>query len=85
MWTNFTGTRALCSDRVPEGLPVSLRGRGFVHGITATPAEKAAAVAFQDMNTLILVTPALEAGPQQLVLANANGESVSRDSAFVTQ
>jgi hypothetical protein len=34
------------------------------------------------MNTLTLTTPALSAGPQQIVLTNTDGETVSLDAAF---
>ncbi len=46
---------------------------------------KAATVAFKDMNTLSLITPAVTAGPQQLVLTNPDGETVSLDATFYAQ
>jgi hypothetical protein len=38
-----------------------------------------------DMNTLLLATPAVSAASQQLVLTNPDGESVSLDTAFLAQ
>jgi hypothetical protein len=67
------------------GTTVTIRGSGFVSGITATLGGKSASVTLQDMNTLILTTPALSAGPQQLVLANPDGESITFDAAFLSQ
>jgi hypothetical protein len=37
------------------------------------------------MNTLTITTPALSTGPQQLVLTNPDGETVSLDAAFLAQ
>jgi len=34
---------------------------------------------------MILTTPAMSAGPQQLVLTNPDGETVSLDAAFSAQ
>ena len=39
----------------------------------------------KDLNTMILTTPAMSAGPQQLVLTNPDGETVSLDAAFSAQ
>jgi hypothetical protein len=46
---------------------------------------KPAAVTPIDLNTLTLTTPATNTGPQQLVLTNPDGESVSLDAAFLAQ
>jgi IPT/TIG domain len=61
------------------------RGSGFVNGIKATLGGKSAAITQKDMNTLVLTTPALPAGWQQLVLTNPDGETVSLDAAFLAQ
>jgi len=37
------------------------------------------------MNTLTLTTPTTTTGPQQLVLTNPDGESISLDAAFQAQ
>jgi IPT/TIG domain len=67
------------------GTSISIRGSGFVNGIKATLGGKSATVALKDMNTLVLATPALSAGWQQLVLTNPDGESVGLDAAFLAQ
>ena len=67
------------------GTLVTIRGSGFQSGTTLTIGGKTAAVTLKDMNTLTFVTPALAAGSQQVVLTNPDGESYSRDAAFVAQ
>jgi hypothetical protein len=47
--------------------------------------RQSAVATLKDMNTLILTTPAMSPGPQQLVLSNPDGESVSLDAVFVAQ
>jgi hypothetical protein len=46
---------------------------------------KSASVSLADMNTVVLTTPAVAAGPPQLVLTNPDGETVSLDEAFTAQ
>jgi hypothetical protein len=79
------GTLSPSSGPAAGGTLISLRGSGFKSGITATLGGKSTTVSLTDMNTLVLTTPALSAGPQQLVLTNPDGESVSLDAAFVAQ
>lgn len=79
------GTLTPSSGSVAGGTAVSVRGSGFQSGLTATLGGKSVAATVQDMNTLILTTPALSAGSQQLVLTNPDGESVSLDAAFLAQ
>ena len=79
------GTLTPSSGSAAGGSSVTLRGSGFQSGVTATLGGKSAVVTWKDMNTLILVMPAMSAGPQQLVLSNPDGESVSLDAAFVAQ
>jgi hypothetical protein len=79
------GTVLPSSGTVAGGTTVTIRGSGFVSGITATLGGQTATASLQDMNTLIITTPALPAGPQQLVLTNPDGESVSLDAAFLSQ
>jgi hypothetical protein len=50
-----------------------------------TVGGEAATVSFKDMNTLTIVTPAITKGPQQLVVTNPDGETASRDAAFLAQ
>ncbi len=79
------GTLTPSSGSAVGGSIVSVRGSGFQSGIKATLGGKSATVTVTDMNTLVLTTPAMSAGPQQLVLTNPDGESVSLDAAFVAQ
>lgn len=79
------GTLTPASGPSAGGITVTLSGSGFQSGITATLGDKSASVTFKDMNTLTLATPALPSGPQQLVLTNPDGESVSLDAAFLVQ
>jgi hypothetical protein len=79
------GTLSPSAGSAAGGTAVIVRGSGFQSGITATLGGKSASVSLTDGNTLILTTPAMSAGPQQLVLTNPDGESVSLDSAFAAQ
>lgn len=85
--TDVTRTRAsfVSVSISPSLSPCSLRGSGFVSGITATLGGKQTTVSFQDTNTLIPTTPLLSARPQQLVLTNPDGETISLDAAFLSQ
>jgi hypothetical protein len=76
------GTLSPTSGPAAGGTTVTIRGSGFVSGVTVTIGGKSATVTFKDMNTLSVVTPAVTAGPQQIVIANPDGESVSLDAAF---
>jgi hypothetical protein len=67
------------------GVSVTLRGSGFVSGTQVTLGGKSAQVTFKDMNTLIVATPTLSPGPQQIVVSNPDGESVSLDAAYTAQ
>jgi hypothetical protein len=67
------------------GTTVTISGSGFQSETTATLGGKTVSVTFKDMNTLTLTTPALSAGPQQLILTNPGGETVSLDAAFSAQ
>jgi IPT/TIG domain len=76
------GTLNPANGSAAGGTAVTLRGSGFQSGMTATLGGKSPAVTFTDMNTLSITTPPTSAGPQQLVLTNPDGESVSLDAAF---
>jgi hypothetical protein len=67
------------------GTVITLRGSGFQSATKAILGGKPAAVTIKEMNTLTLSTPATGPGPQQLLLTNPDGESVSRDAAFLAQ
>jgi hypothetical protein len=79
------GTLNPANGTAAGGVSVTLRGSGFRNGVTATLGGKSATVTFTNMNTLTLTTPATATGPQQLVLTNPDGESVSLDAAFEAQ
>jgi len=79
------GTLTPASGVAAGGVTVSLRGSGFVSGIKAILGGKTATVTWKDMNTLKLTTPATPAGPQQLILTNPDGESISLDAALTAQ
>jgi IPT/TIG domain len=79
------GTLSVTSGASSGGTSTTLRGSGFSSGINVTFGGKAASASFKDMNTLVITTPAMVAGPQQLVLTNPDGESVSFDAAFIAQ
>jgi hypothetical protein len=50
--------------------------------VKVTIGGAAASVTLVDGNTLTVTSPALKAGPQQIVVTNADGESVALDAAF---
>jgi len=79
------GTLSPAVGPAAGGTSITLRGSGFQSGITATLGGNSATVTLKDMNTLTLTTAAAAAGPQQLVLTNPDGESVSLDAAFLAQ
>jgi hypothetical protein len=76
------GTLSPAAGPASGGTNITLRGSGFQNGIQATLGGNLAAVTLKDMNTLTLTSPASAAGPQQLVLTNPDGESVSLDALF---
>lgn len=79
------GTLNPATGSASGGTSITVRGSGFQAGITGTVGGKSAAITLTDMNTLTLTTPSITAGPQQLVLTNPDGESVSLDAAFTAQ
>jgi hypothetical protein len=79
------GTLAPATGSAVGGTAVTLRGSGFQSGTKVTLGGKATTVTFKDMNTLSLITPVVTAGPQQIVLTNPDGETVSLDAAFYAQ
>jgi hypothetical protein len=64
------------------GTTLSIRGSGFQTATTVSINGKPAAVTFKDMNTLSVVTPSLIPGPQQIVITNPDGETISVDAAI---
>jgi hypothetical protein len=77
------GSISPSSGPAAGGTNLTIRGSGFQTGIQGTIGGKTAPVTFKDINTLTLTTPALSAGPQQIVLTNPDGESISLDAAFL--
>ena len=61
---------------------VTLRGSGLQSTTKLTLGGKSMAGNFKDPNILTFTTPSLSSRPQQLILTNPNGESVSLDAAF---
>jgi len=65
------------------GATLTLRGSGFQNATTLSINGKAATVTFKDASTLLIVTPTLTPGPQQLTLTNPDGETISLDAALI--
>ena len=65
------------------GATLTIRGSGFQNATTLTINGKSATVTFKDANTLLVTTPSLSPGPQQITFTNPDGESVSLDAAFI--
>ncbi|MGB2677148.1 MAG: IPT/TIG domain-containing protein [Candidatus Acidiferrum sp.] len=79
------GSLSPASGAAAGGTSITIRGSGFQSSTKATLGGKSANVTFKNANTLLMTTPVLSAGPQQLILSNPDGESVSLDAAFVAQ
>jgi hypothetical protein len=77
------GTLTPATGPAAGGTQILLRGSGFQNGTVVSIGGKSAAVAFQDMNTLLIIAPAVSSGAQRLTVTNPDGESVSLDAAFV--
>ena len=78
------GTIAPATVSAAAGATLTIRGSGFQSGATVTINGKAATVTFKDANTLVVVTPSLTPGSQQIIITNPDGESVLLDAAFFT-
>ena len=76
------GTITPATAAATGGATLMIRGSGFQSGTKVSIGGQAATVTFVDMNTLSVVTPAVAAGPQQLVVTNPDGESTSLDDAI---
>jgi hypothetical protein len=68
------GTIAPASGAATGGTTITIRGSGFQSGASVTIDGKAVAATFVDMNTLKVVTPALPAGAQRIVITNPAGK-----------
>jgi IPT/TIG domain-containing protein len=76
------GTLSPANGPAAGGTTITLRGSGFVSGVTVTIGGKSATASFKDGNTLTIVTPSVSAGAQQVQIKNPDGETVSLDAAF---
>jgi hypothetical protein len=76
------GTIFPASGSVSGGTALTIRGSGFHTGTAVTIGGKTASVTFKDVNTLTVITPALAAGPQQIIITNPDGETAALDAAF---
>jgi hypothetical protein len=77
------GTLTPAKGPAAGGTAITIRGSGFQSATIATLGGKSVAPTFKDMNTLTFVPPSLAPGPQQLVLANPDGETTALDAAFI--
>ncbi len=76
------GTISPASGSVSGGTALTIRGSGFQTGTAVGIGGKTAIVTFKDVNTLTVTTPALAAGPQQIIITNPDGETAALDAAF---
>ena len=76
------GTITPASVAATGGATLTIRGSGFQSATTLIINGKSASVTFRDANTLLVTTPSLAPGPQQIVVANPDGETISLDAAF---
>jgi hypothetical protein len=79
------GTVSPAVGAAAGGTALTLRGSGFQTGTTVTIGGKAASVTFKDINTLTVVTPSVNPGPQQIAITNPDGETVALDAAFTAR
>jgi hypothetical protein len=77
------GTIAPSTVPATGGATLTIRGSGFQSATALTINGKAAGVTFKDANTLLVVTPSLTPGSQQIAITNPDGEIVSLDAAFL--
>ena len=79
------GIGAITPSTVPAagGATLTIRGSGFQSAAALTINGKPASVTFKDSNTLLVATPALTPGTQQITITNPDGETISLDAAFI--
>src|SRR5882762_9140731 len=77
------GTIAPSTVAATGGATLTIRGSGFQSATALTINGKAASVTFKDANTLLVVTPSLTPGSQQIAITNPDGETVLLDAAFL--
>lgn len=76
------GTIQPSSISASGGSSLTIRGSGFVNGVSIAINGKAATVTFKDSNTLSVTVPALTPGPQRIIITNPDGETISLDAAI---
>ncbi len=76
------GTISPVSVSAAGGASLTIRGSGFQSGARVSIGGKPAAATFVDINTLTVTTPALSAGPQQVLITNPDGETATLDAAL---
>jgi hypothetical protein len=76
------GTISPSAAPAAGGTTLTIRGSGFQSGTTVSFNGKSATVSFKDVNTLSIVTPSLTSGPQQIVITNPDGQTISMDAAI---
>jgi DNA-binding beta-propeller fold protein YncE len=76
------GTIAPTTVSASGGATLTIRGSGFQSTTKVTIAGKSTTVTFKDANTLSVMTPSLTPGPQQIIISNPDGETVSSDAAI---
>jgi hypothetical protein len=76
------GTISPSTVSASGGATLTVRGSGFQSGTTVSCNGKSATVSFKDVNTLSVVTPSLTSGPQQIVITNPDGQTISLDAAI---
>jgi len=67
------GTIAPSTVAATGGAILTIRGSGFQSATALTINGKAASVTFKDANTLLVVTPSLAPGSQQIAITNPTG------------
>jgi hypothetical protein len=77
------GTISPASVSASGGATLTIRGSGFQSGATVSIGGKSAAATFVDIDTLTVTTPALSAGPQQVLITNPDGETAILDAAMI--
>jgi hypothetical protein len=76
------GTISPSTASATGGTTLTIRGSGFQSDTIVSFNGKSATVSFKDGNTLSVVTPSLTPGPQQLVITNPDGQTISLDAAI---
>jgi len=76
------GTTTPASAASSGGTTLTIRGSGFQTGVKATIGGKSGAATLVDMNTVKIITPALNVGKHAITIINTDGETTSLDAGF---